>query len=80
MAMQGAVAGADAVADWSRGVIAWEDAVRRVQLSQRNTFGRRLRWARILHTIMFHRAPRRIAMALVASGRISFTRLYNKVR
>jgi menaquinone-9 beta-reductase len=80
MAMQGAVAVSDTIADWSRGAITWSDAVSRAGALQRKLFGRRLRWARILHTIMFHRATRRIAMALVASGRISFTRLYKKVR
>jgi flavin-dependent dehydrogenase len=80
MAIQGAMEAAEPVDAWSRGAITWDDAVCRVRVGQRKTFSRRLRWARILHTIMFYRATRRIAMALVASGRVSFTRLYTKVR
>ena len=80
MAIQGAVAIADDVAAWSRGVGDWASLPDRVRTRQRKAVGRRLRWARAFQAVMLRRGPRRLAMSLVASGLIRFESLYTKVR
>ena len=80
MAIHGALAAADSIAEWSEGRTTWKEAARRIRLRQKKVFNRRLRWARFLQAVLLRRAGRLLAGTLLASGLLRFETLYAKLR
>lgn len=80
MAFQSALAAAPRIAGWSTEGGSWPDVADAVRKDLAVLFSRRLRWARIIQSLLLHRAGRRLALAALASGLVRFETLYAKVR
>lgn len=80
MAFQSALAAAEPLARWSAGAIEWENAATEIQRDHRRLFARRLRWARLMQSLLMHRVGRRFARMLLSLGIVRFETLYRKVR
>ena len=80
MAFQSALAAAEPLARWSAGAIGWGHAEVEIRRAHRRLFARRLRWARLLQSLLMHRLGRRLATLLLTLGVVRFETLYRKVR
>ena len=80
MAFQSALAAAEPLARWSAGAIGWDAAAVEIRRAHRRLFARRLRWARLLQSLLLHRLGRRLARMLLSLGVVRFGTVYRKVR
>ena len=80
MAFQSALAAVEPLARWSAGAIEWGHAEVEIRRAHRRLFARRLRWARLLQSLLMHRLGRRFATLLLSLGVVRFETLYRKVR
>jgi menaquinone-9 beta-reductase len=80
MAFQGALMAVQPLVQWSRGECSWEATAHSIRSAQRERFSTRLRWARLLQSLLMHRAARQIIIQLLRHGLLPFDQLYHKLR
>ncbi len=80
MAFQSALAAVEPLARWSEGAAKWEDAAVEIFCAHRKMFARRLRWARVLQSLLMNRVGRKVATTLISCGLVRFESVYRKVR
>lgn len=80
MAFQSAITALQPLCDWSAGTLSWSEAAERIAHAQLQRFSTRLRWARLLQTVLMHPVGRRGVTFLLGHGLLPFDRLYHKLR
>ena len=80
MALQSALDAVGPLSQWSEGDQPWSDAVAAIRRAHRQRFTSRLRWARLLQTIVLQPRLRRLAMALLQRRWLSFDRVFERTR
>jgi len=80
MALESAALAAPALADYSRGALEWEQAVRTVERLQARQFSKRLILSAALHRSLFHPVALPLLTALGSSGLLPMRFLFRQLR
>ncbi|MBL9116143.1 MAG: NAD-binding protein [Verrucomicrobiaceae bacterium] len=80
MAFQSALVAREHLLNWSLGHQPWDTTVKSLRSALHSTFDRRIRWARVMQSVLMHRPGRLLAGWLIRQHPSTFESLYRRVR
>jgi menaquinone-9 beta-reductase len=80
MAFQSALLASEPLLAWSAGYVDWPQTVVTLGARHQERFASRLRWARLMQSVLMNRSGRKLAAWLIKRQWMTFDSLYRKVR